>query len=354
MTGMRPSQMRFQVVDKSFHIRRGLIVNPLARIKARPISLDIPLVAASIAAAATSQPVSTGLNRAAGSTSTPVSHKTALNDSSAAPTADSTATSTASDNTPAAALPTSTTALTAPSTAPNTEPDTTVGRTGETLMTDLLRPSVVHGEADAQPEYSCKDRPNTLPLAPNSDAPPNPDSATVSSPPVQSGQGPPLASLPAAASTATSSRLHCGTAVAPPSHVSDEPKQNGAIVAPPTDGSNFAADKTLPPTVYPTIPAHTTAASGGSQATKVKKSSKMQPTPGSVTARNLCSIDWCAEHPDGTKADYKVYWDHITPELKKAYTARSKAAKHPLRGPLKLCSGLHSQSTVSPEAPDES
>jgi hypothetical protein len=34
--------------------------------------------------------------------------------------------------------------------------------------------------------------------------------------------------------------------------------------------------------------------------------------------RNLCARDWCAEHPDGTAAEFKYYYDHGIPSnLKK-------------------------------------
>jgi hypothetical protein len=34
--------------------------------------------------------------------------------------------------------------------------------------------------------------------------------------------------------------------------------------------------------------------------------------------RNICARDWCAEHPDGTVAEFKHYYDHEIPnDLKK-------------------------------------
>jgi len=58
-----------------------------------------------------------------------------------------------------------------------------------------------------------------------------------------------------------------------------------------------------------------------------KKGTKMRPNS-SLTARNLCALDWCTTHPDGTKAEFKHYYDHeISNELKKSYEQRSKEAK---------------------------
>ena len=35
-------------------------------------------------------------------------------------------------------------------------------------------------------------------------------------------------------------------------------------------------------------------------------------------SRNLCAQDWCTAHPDGTRAEFKHYYDHeVSAELKK-------------------------------------
>jgi hypothetical protein len=35
---------------------------------------------------------------------------------------------------------------------------------------------------------------------------------------------------------------------------------------------------------------------------------------------NLCARDWCAEHPDGTAAEFKHYYDHeISDDIRKVY-----------------------------------
>ncbi|KAJ7036726.1 hypothetical protein C8F04DRAFT_1181076 [Mycena alexandri] len=54
---------------------------------------------------------------------------------------------------------------------------------------------------------------------------------------------------------------------------------------------------------------------------------KMTPTAGSNTARNLCAKAWCTKHPGGLTSQYKMYWDSIkNTDEGKIWAERSAAA----------------------------
>ncbi|KIY46008.1 hypothetical protein FISHEDRAFT_75855 [Fistulina hepatica ATCC 64428] len=61
---------------------------------------------------------------------------------------------------------------------------------------------------------------------------------------------------------------------------------------------------------------------------KSKGPARMKPTKSS-TPRNLCAIDWCKQHPNGTVTEYAEYWESIksTDEAQK-YVAASKNARN--------------------------
>ncbi|KAJ6555547.1 hypothetical protein B0H10DRAFT_1967703 [Mycena sp. CBHHK59/15] len=51
-------------------------------------------------------------------------------------------------------------------------------------------------------------------------------------------------------------------------------------------------------------------------AAETKKETKAAPSP-SITARNLCMIDWCKDHPSGYLSVFKLHWDIIEKSAEK-------------------------------------
>jgi len=92
-------------------------------------------------------------------------------------------------------------------------------------------------------------------------------------------------------------------------------------------------------TVTPSIAHNTDMLAMGEQAAVIKDTQKrrykytMKKTPGvgistayvfsshhfiaDIRPRDLCSINWCIVHPDGTVGKFNYYWDHINKAIHK-------------------------------------
>ncbi|KAG2107570.1 hypothetical protein BD769DRAFT_1779458 [Suillus cothurnatus] len=49
-----------------------------------------------------------------------------------------------------------------------------------------------------------------------------------------------------------------------------------------------------------------------------------KPSSDSTTPRNLCGIEWQAEHKTGTIAEFAAHWNSLTAKQKESYTSCSK------------------------------
>ena len=36
-----------------------------------------------------------------------------------------------------------------------------------------------------------------------------------------------------------------------------------------------------------------------------------------IRPRDLCSVDWCIVHPEGTVGEFNYYWDHVNKDIRK-------------------------------------
>ncbi|KAI0284162.1 hypothetical protein BC826DRAFT_1057066 [Russula brevipes] len=59
----------------------------------------------------------------------------------------------------------------------------------------------------------------------------------------------------------------------------------------------------------------------------------MQPGD-SVTARNLCAMDWCASHPSGTTGEFSKHWDTLDIQTKTLYKEKEKKERAAVRRSL--------------------
>ncbi|KAI0275773.1 hypothetical protein BC826DRAFT_976823, partial [Russula brevipes] len=100
--------------------------------------------------------------------------------------------------------------------------------------------------------------------------------------------------------------------------------------APPTaleaDTQPPSAIAHAPPTALeadPQPPSAIARAPQGKTQKKYLRPGKMQPGD-SVTARNLCAIDWCASNPSGSIGEFSKYWDTTDSKTKALYRAKEK------------------------------
>ncbi|KAJ7041113.1 hypothetical protein C8F04DRAFT_1391239 [Mycena alexandri] len=111
-------------------------------------------------------------------------------------------------------------------------------------------------------------------------------------------------------------------AVALPAHsavVSEPPVTLGADEA--------ASSATITPIDTTTATATPAVDAPAATVTPASKGTKMTPTAGSNTARNLCAKAWCTKHPGGLTSQYKMYWDSIkNTDEGKIWAERSAAA----------------------------
>lgn len=63
---------------------------------------------------------------------------------------------------------------------------------------------------------------------------------------------------------------------------------------------------------------------GKKKRTPTNSNSIFKPSSDSTTARNLCGIEWQAEHKTGTIAEFAAHWNSLTAKQKESYTSRSK------------------------------
>ncbi|KAG2035246.1 hypothetical protein BDR03DRAFT_1012756 [Suillus americanus] len=63
---------------------------------------------------------------------------------------------------------------------------------------------------------------------------------------------------------------------------------------------------------------------GKNKRTPTNPNNIFKPSSDSTTARNLCGIEWQAEHKTGTIAEFTAHWNSLTAEQKESYASRSK------------------------------
>ncbi|KIK45216.1 hypothetical protein CY34DRAFT_801829 [Suillus luteus UH-Slu-Lm8-n1] len=63
---------------------------------------------------------------------------------------------------------------------------------------------------------------------------------------------------------------------------------------------------------------------GKKKRTPTNPNNIFKPSSDSTTARNLCGIEWQAEHKTGTIAEFTAHWNSLTAKQKESYASRSK------------------------------
>ncbi|KAG6809263.1 hypothetical protein H0H92_000962 [Tricholoma furcatifolium] len=197
-----------------------------------------------------------------------------------------------------------------------------------------------------------------------SSAPPStatdPGSSTSSGPPPTTARTSPAPSTSTSTSTPSIIPIDAPerTTPLPPCASDSVPSaQSTAFSSTPTPRPNTAAASTtsayspttlvssIPPAIQDTPilptqmdlpqPASTSPEDGKKMSsTGAKKFAKMRPTA-STTARgrakyfdrNLCAVEWCSKHPEGTTQDFKDYYDNLSSEEKKDWEAQSTAKR---------------------------